>query len=73
MYWMGTFSSYSLHTLCFGLLIYGETKRSFGSAEFLEKPHSQEVLALSNYQYLPILLYWGAKISRLQMGFFFKR
>ena len=74
MYWMGTFSSYSLHTLCFGLLIYGETKKEFWECRIFGKAAlTRSVVALSNYQYLPILFVLGCKDFALsRWGFFSK-
>lgn len=60
IYWMGTFTSYSLHTLCFGLLILSESrKRNWDNNIVGKTSFARSIIILSNYQYLPILFVIG--------------
>jgi hypothetical protein len=74
MYWMSTFTSYSLHTLCFGLIVFTEKKkeswenRIFGRASLF-----RGIVALSNYQYLPLLFILGCKDLFVRRWSFFSK
>ena len=60
IYWMGTFTSYSLHTLCFGLLLFGESNKKAWHNSILGKTSvTRSIIILSNYQYLPVLVVIG--------------
>ncbi len=60
IYWLGTFTSYSYHIFCFGLLIYIElNKANWNSNYFGVLSISRATLVLFNYQYIPVLFCLG--------------
>jgi hypothetical protein len=60
IYWMTTFTSYSLHVLCFGTLIFVEYRKSIWSSKMIGGASvGRSLIALCNYQYFPVLFCMG--------------
>lgn len=60
VYWVGTFTSYSYHIFCFGILLYSEKNKEFWNKNIFGKLSlSRSLIVLFNYQYIPILFFIG--------------
>jgi hypothetical protein len=61
VYWITTFTSYSYHLLCFGLLLFGETRKDLDRNLYFGSISVTRVLVvLFNYQYIFALVGIGA-------------
>jgi hypothetical protein len=58
-YWILTFTSYSFHLLCFGLLLTSESDSNHHDVVFSFKAFSRSIVQILNYQYFLILAIIG--------------
>lgn len=75
VYWLNSFTSYSYHIFCFGILILVEFKKYSWEKKFIGKlSFSRAIIPIFNYQYIPVLFALGLiELLRNRKKFFLEK